>query len=334
VRALERLFPHRAPVGGFASPADEVVHFTAHPSISFPTSEIQRLELPPGETPRMVVNFMGLTGPMGLLPHFYTLHVVEATRAKDFALRDFLDMFHHRFISLHYRAWAKYRFGEAQEPWAPEDTDDRPPPPQPAQPSDRLTQCLLALVGLGAPEVRHRLPMPDEALLFYAGLLAPEPRSAIALERLIGDYFDVPATVEQFVGGWYPLETSIQCSVGESADAAGELGVGTVAGDEVWDPQARVRIRLGPLSRRQYEQFLPNGSAYEPLRTLTRFFGGDQLDFDLQLVLARHDVPGCVLGEDEEPVPPLGWCTWLRTAPLARDPDDTTFTLSDGSLYR
>jgi type VI secretion system protein ImpH len=114
--------------------------------------------------------------------------------------------------------------------------------------------------------------------------------------------------------------------VGEDDDESEQLGWGAIAGDAVWDPQARVRLRLGPLTRSQYDQFLPNGSAFEPLRTLTRFFCGDQLDFEVQLQLARDEVPGCALGVDG-PGAPLGWCTWMRSQAFARDPDDTILTL-------
>ena len=93
----------------------------------------------------------------------------------------------------------------------------------------------------------------------------------------------------------------------------------------MWDQQARVRLRLGPLTREQYERFLPSGGGHALLRTLARFFSHDQFDFDVQLVLARGDVPGCVIGSDE--APPLGWRTWLRTKPFARDADDTILTL-------
>ncbi len=99
-----------------------------------------------------------------------------------------------------------------------------------------------------------------------------------------------------------------------------------MVGDEVWDQQARVRVRIGPVTREQYERFLPTGSAYESLRSVARFFTHDQFDFDIQLVPARDEVPGCVLGSDEQP-PPLGWGTWLRTRPFARDADETILTL-------
>jgi type VI secretion system protein ImpH len=310
VRLLERLRPDRRPVGFFVDPGDEVVHFATNPDTAFPASEIQSLELGGSGPARLTVNFMGLTGHEGVLPYLYSLLVSERLRAKDTTLREFFDLFHHRIISLFYRAWEKYRFAVAHE------RDQR----------DIVTKHLKDLVGIGADQLQERLPLSDEVLLYYAGLLAPRQRSAAALQQLIGDYFGVRVEVEQFVGGWYPLSADTQCAVGEEEEASEQLGWGAVAGDEVWDPQARVRLRLGPLTRGQYDQFLPNGSAFEPLQTLTRFFSGDQLDFEVQLQLARDEVPGCALGVDGLGSP-LGWCTWMRSQEFARDPDDTILTL-------
>ena len=82
------------------------------PSLAFPAAEIQRLELPEDDAgqPRMDVNFLGLTGPQGVLPIYYTQLIAERARLRDTAIRDFLDIFNHRMISLFYRAWEKYRF--------------------------------------------------------------------------------------------------------------------------------------------------------------------------------------------------------------------------------
>jgi type VI secretion system protein ImpH len=310
VRLLERLRPGRQPVGFFVDPADEVVHFVTNPDTAFPASEIQSLDLDGSGPARLAVNFMGLTGPEGVLPYAYSLLMTERLRARDATLRDFFDLFHHRIISLFYRAWEKYRFAVAHE----------------RNQRDIVTQHLKDLVGLGDRHLQDRLAIRDDVLLFYAGLLAPQQRSAAALQQLVQDYFAVPVEVKQFVGGWYPLSASTQCAVGEDEDASEQLGWGAVAGDEVWDPQARVRLRLGPLTRRQYDQFLPNGSAFEPLQTLTRFFSGDQLDFEVQLQLARDEVPACTLDPDAG-ASPLGWCTWMRSQPFAHDPDDTILTL-------
>jgi type VI secretion system protein ImpH len=227
-------------------------------------------------------------------------------------------MFEHRLISLFFRAWAKSHssvgLGRVASPDAAGKTKENP---------DWLTDHLLSIVGLSTEGLRGRLPISDEAMLYYAGLFALPSRPAAALEQLIGDYFDVPCEVEQFVGAWYPLSQAAQTALGEEE---GALGLGAVAGDEVWDQQGRVRVRIGPLTRRAYDEFLPGGQSYDALRALTRFYGNDQFDFEIQLVLARDEAPPFRLDGDAEPLP-LGWCTWLRTVPLDRDPDDALFTL-------
>jgi type VI secretion system protein ImpH len=258
----------------------------------------------------MQVNFIGLTGPLGVLPLFYTLLAEERARAHDGAMVDFLDIFNHRFVSLFYRAWERYRFPVSYE----------------RDGSDRLTHHLLDLLGLGTAGVRRRLPVPDETLLAYAGLLAPAQRPAEALRQLLAEYFGVPVEVEQFVGDWYPLAESTRCSLGDERGDSARLGRGAVVGDEVWDQQARVRIRIGPLARRDYERFLPTGCTYESLRALVHLFDG-QLDFECQLVMARDEVPACEVGVDAEPAPALGWTTWLRASSFARDPDETVLSL-------
>src|SRR5690606_8343348 len=110
VRILQAARPDREGVGRFVDPSREVVRFGAHRGIGFPASEIQTLEADGDRPLRMRVNFMGLIGPMGVLPHHYTLLASERSRTKDSAYGEFLDLFHHRLISLFYRAWEKSRF--------------------------------------------------------------------------------------------------------------------------------------------------------------------------------------------------------------------------------
>jgi type VI secretion system protein ImpH len=311
VRLMKLLAPERNTPGDFGNPAEETVRFSAHASVSFPPSEIQALEKRMDAPPLMTVNFMGVFGPLGILPVHYTQFIRERVRAGDRTLRDFLDIFNHRMVSLFYRAWEKYRFG------VPYERGER----------DRLTQYLLDFIGLGTPGLEGRLAVADQSLLFYTGLLAQQPRSAEALRDILVDYFDVPVEIRQFRGVWRQLDLETQCSLDDSQRISSLLGVGVVAGDEVWDQQSVVRVRIGPLNVARYLDFLPTGTAYEPLRALTRFFSQDNLDFEVQLVLRREDAPQCELGVGGDAAPRLGWLTWGRTRMLDRDPDETVLEL-------
>jgi type VI secretion system protein ImpH len=311
MRLLEKCLPGRQPVGGFGSASSEVVRLSTHPSLAFPASEIQSLEWDGDELPRMAVNFMGMTGLQGPLPEWYTALILDQARSGDASLRDFLDIFNHRIVSLFYRAWQKYRFGVAYE------RGDR----------DKFFLNVLALIGLGTPGLIGQQKIVDEALIFYSGLLAQHQRSPGALEQILSDYFDVPAEVEQFIGGWYPLDVETQCCMDDEKTPSQALGNGAVLGDETWDQQSRVRIKLGPLSLAQYREFLPTGSAYKELQALTRFYSNDEFDYEIQLILRRDEVPRCDLGPEGAGAPQLGWVSWVKSESMNRSPADTILPL-------
>jgi len=317
VRLLERLFPAKSPVGRFHPPSAEVVRFGAHSTLAFPASEIQALEWPQDGPGQMKVNFMGLTGPEGVLPLYYTALLADRTRAGDRSGVDFFDIFNHRIIALFYLAWEKYRFSVAYE----------------REGLDPFSHHLMDLIGLGTPGLQERLPILDDSLLYYAGLLGQHPHSAEALRNLLSDYFEVPVEVEQFAGGWYPLDRQTQTSLERGLGESEQLGFGAVVGDEVWDQTARVRLRLGPLSLERYQDFLPQGTAYEPLRALTHLFSNGEFDFEIQLVLDRWDVPPCKLGAEGEVAPQLGWLTWVKTREMKEDASQTILQLWEGHAH-
>src|SRR5258708_4740566 len=182
VRLLERLFPDRKPVGREAAPNTEVARFRAHLSLSFPPSSIHAIEPPNAERPfcRVIQTFMGLTGPSGILPRHYTQLLMDLGRdvrgPERRSMGDWFALFDHRWVSLFYRAWEKYRFyipyerGEAG--WVE---------------PDAFTVAAYSLIGLGEKRLRDRLQIAipseneetpkhvlgridDLALLYYAGL--------------------------------------------------------------------------------------------------------------------------------------------------------------------
>lgn len=311
VRLMQAFYKERSSVGFFQLPRNEVLRFGVNPSLAFPASEIQSLEVVSDRPPLMRVNFLGLIGPLGVLPIYYTELVAGRVQARDNTLRDFLDIFHHRLLSLFYRAWQKYRYLVGFEQGD----------------GDRFSQYLFDVIGLGTNGLRGRQEIADTSLLYYAGLLAQEPHSATALEQMLADYFGVDVQVEQFLGAWYRLSGNAQCKLDDTELESQQVGFGAVVGDEVWDPQARVRLVLGPLTLRQYLDFLPSGTAFGPLRAIVRLFAGDELDFEMQLILRREDVPACELGTSGEGSPQLGWLSWSKTKPADRNPGETVLQL-------
>src|SRR3954469_7263359 len=108
VRRLEGAFPARPPVGSSTRLADDTVRFGQSPSLRFePATVAACAPSGEGQTPRLVVQFMGLCGPQGPMP----LHVTEYLRDRernhaDPAPSRFFDLFNHRMVAGFYRGWA------------------------------------------------------------------------------------------------------------------------------------------------------------------------------------------------------------------------------------
>jgi type VI secretion system protein ImpH len=319
VKLLEQMFPDRTPVGRqHTAPDEEVVRFRSHLSMSFPASAIHDIAEADrdGDPVQMTVAFMGLTGPQGTLPQHYTELLLERVRQGDTVLRDFLDLFNHRLISLFYRAWEKYRLPLTYERAARREQED-----------DTFAQYLFHLMGMGTTGLRGRMEVKDEALLSYTGLLSQHPHSASALQALLQDYFGVSVCIRQFVGQWLPLSAGNRTRL-DPQGANHRLGVNAVLGSHVWAQQAKFRLRLGPLTLAEFRHFLPAERGFSALVQLTHFFAGEECDFDVQLVLRAEEVPACRLGRAATFTLQLGRSAWLGRQPCAGDVDDAIFLSS------
>ena len=108
--AVLRSLTGREPVGQSALPSREVVRFRSDPSFTFPASPIREM-LPPDNPAgqlQMVTAFLRLIGLQGVLPYHYTEVIMDLAQKRSSetgAFGAFLDLFHHRMLSLFYQAW-------------------------------------------------------------------------------------------------------------------------------------------------------------------------------------------------------------------------------------
>ena len=312
VRLLQKMLPDRKAVGSDALPAEEVARFRTRVALDFPSSEIHEIsngdswETDPATT-EVLVNFMGLVGPSGVLPVYYTELVIDRIRHRDTAMWAFLDIFTHRAVSMFYRAWSKYRFPIGYE------RGDR-----------EFTGYLFDLAGLGTKAARSNLDLPAEQLLPYVGLIAQRPHSSNALGNILSDYFGTTAKIDQLFGQWLALDSEDYSRLGAKNST---LGVNAIAGTSIWDQQSKFRVKLGPLTFKQFQDFLPNGSAHKPLGSIIRFMVGPELDFDVQLLLKQKQVPGTVLTTRAMRRPMLGWTSYLKTVPFKSSDDQVVIAI-------
>jgi type VI secretion system protein ImpH len=329
MRVLERLY-RRQPgwkKGGLAG----WVRFRNSLSLAFPASELDAdadVRTRQGERVRqaedmdrvvaegelglveLTPHFMGLLGVTGALPLHYTelLHEREVFR-RDRGARAFLDMFTTRAVTLHYEAWKKHRLALQYE------LDRR----------ERFMPLLMSLAGLGPASTRDALvdghgDVFDQSVAYYAGAIRQRPVSATMLARVLSDHFRVPFRIEQFVGAWYPLPPAQATRLGQ---AQARLGVSTLAGGRVFQRDLRLRLSIGPLHRRAFDDFLPGASGARALRKWLELLGDAGLEYEIRLCLRPQDVPGMRMSA--EAGPRLGWDSYLGSRPQTRARDDTRY---------
>lgn len=308
LRRIETLFPDQPRLGQALRPADEPLRLGQEASMAFAPATLSAFELATADRPaRMEVRFFGMLGPNGPLP----LHLTEYARerllhAGDATFIRFLDIFHHRFLMLFYRAWA-----QAQ----PAVSLDRPT-------EDRFAIYVGSLCGLGGVSQRNRDEIPNFAKLFYSGLLARQVRNSVGLAALLTGYFRIPIRVEEFVSHRMIVEERERTYMGIKNGGA-ILGRGAILGGCVWDRQHKFRLHLGPLTLNQYESFLPGGVAITELVAWVRQYFCFELAWDARLVLLKQQVPKTVLGKFGR----LGWTTWLGSRPAISDASNLTLDM-------
>lgn len=302
-RLLQAQFLNCPRFGYSQSLGQDPVRFAQKPSLAFAPSTIAGVTAGAQQpATRIWENFFGLFGPNGPLP----LSLTEYARERELHFGDrtfaaFLNIFHHRLITFFFRAWADSQKTVDLE-----------------RPADQHFACYVGSVfGLGQAPLQNRDTVPDHSKLYFAGRLAPQTRNAEGLAAILGDFFGVKTELQTFVGRWLKLPADSCCRLGESP-ATGSVGVSTLLGARIWECQLNCRIRMGPMALRDLERLLPCGQSFKRLQQWVLNYVGDEVFWDLQLVLLHEEVPETHLGQYGR----LGWTTWLKTKPFVRDAED------------
>lgn len=233
---------------------------------------------------------LGLLGPNGPLPLHYTELVRERTENhQDSTLADFLDIFHHRYLTHMYRAWA-----QSQAAAGLDRADD-----------ETFSRYIAQLTGHDPLEIRASV-LPAHARMAASTHLSREARNPDGLAQTLGRFFAVPVQLQEFVMHWIRIDEEDQSHLGKPRTSS-VMGVGAIAGEMVTDRQNKFRLVLGPLHLDQYLRFTPQGRDLPLLVEWVRGFVGYEFVWDVELRVRKDSAPPARLDERQK----LGWSTWL-----------------------
>lgn len=280
-------------IGTARRPQAEPFRLGQTPGLAFAPREIASVREAAG---RLKVRLFGLgmLGPNGPLP----LHVTEMARDREEGRRDatlveFFDIFHHRYFTLFYRAWAS-----AQATAGLDRKDD-----------ERFSFYVASLTGQLIDQdttgIAQR-PLQSHARLGASAHLVRESRNPDGLRATLEQYFGVPVAIEENIFHWIAIEPAEQGRMGKPG-AAATMGQGAMLGRVVPDRQYRFRVIVGPLDLDAYLRFTPQGEDLPRLVEWVRAFVGYEFEWQLELRIKPDSAPPTVMGGAQR----LGWSGWL-----------------------
>lgn len=274
-------------------------------SLGFPIGELVEVtsHAAPDGTQRAVVttNLPGLYGSGSPLPRSYA-HQILLEEDEQPQTRQFLDLLHHRLLSLWYRTWKRCRYEQSYRP------DGR----------DLLSRALLDLLGIAPETAPEELGIEPVRLLRYLSLLLPRTRPVGGLQVLLTEELGLPIAIEQAPERelqlpreqWFRLSSQPQLG-------GGCLGRDVVIGSRRIDRQSQIRLHIGPVPYSTFLQLLPKGVLLTRLIALCRFYMRQPLDLSLHVRVPADEVARTRL--DGSAASRLGWPASLgppRTDPV------------------
>ncbi|KWE36577.1 type VI secretion system baseplate subunit TssG [Burkholderia territorii] len=307
-RLLEARVPDRPGLGARDTLEHESVRFRPRPRMGFPAGEVASVEFDdrvetfgPDALPTVRTTFMGLYGVDAAVPS----HMIDEIALREEgheAVEAFLDQFNHRYVTLLYRAWKKYRYPESFR----------------AGGADAHSRNLLCLAGFGWGDKPQRAGLPDSRMLALLGLLIQHTRTPEGLAGVIA--LAVPG-VEVRVDEFFPAVTrageprpltSARHAADSEHDARRGLGGGYVLGRRLAYRSRAVRVTLRPADGGQAHDLLPGAWLHRELMAFVQLYVGVKADVYLRMEVSSRLAPEPFIGAASTgPAPRLGWTTVL-----------------------
>ncbi|MFV0386288.1 type VI secretion system baseplate subunit TssG [Paracoccus sp. (in: a-proteobacteria)] len=236
-------------------------------------------------------------GPLSPLPPGYAEVAAQDRRRRAGGFAGFFDLFTDRLTWLFVAASEKYDLA-ALLCWS--------------RPADNaILTALRALLGFSGREAET--PLPDDEVLRFSGLLAQRTRSGEGLRAMAQAELGLPVRLEQFRLVWRDIPVNERSRF----DRRMQLGGNATAGSKSPDRAGQCRLVVGPVRYLDFLSLEKEQPRMDRLLRLVRHYVPPGIDFDVQIVLDRRDIPEARMGDA---LPPrLGWNSWVRIAPAAND---------------
>jgi len=276
VQLIHRLMPEAVRAGELGPPENEAIRFLHDPALVFHASDISGIKLVErsGLPPRvdLTTTFLGLVGASSPLATVFSEDVLKAEWRDEYSLRSFYDIFHHRLVSLFFRAWHRTRFAAAFQ----------------GDGSDVFSRRMLSFVGVDLGGARPKRGLSPLELLALAPLVAGGGKTARTMQIVLERFTKTKVQVEQFVARQVSIGEEQRCLLGVQNCT---LNDDFVIGSQVIDRSGRFRVVVGPVDYETFETLMPGGRRHAHLREVIMQFSPGHLEPELEVFVGAEQTP-------------------------------------------
>ena len=258
VALLERLEPDAPRVGGDGPPLAEHIRLRTSTSMAFATSDIEHVDTDANGRFRVTNTFLGLYGASSPLPVRYSEELCKLDDEREGErTRAFLDIVHHRFYALLYRAWSMYLLS-------------------PVSRKDRLFSSLLALAGI---DPQSNKVVSDARFDGTTQVTVHRTVTVAGLEALLSRRLNAPFRIEQFQHRRAALPPDQRSRLGRVLN---RLGDSFMLGSTTTD-RNRVRIVLSAQTHEQFDRLAPGSEGWNAIKNALSSYLRTPIDHDVVL---------------------------------------------------
>lgn len=271
---LEQQNPDLPPIGSTSRITNDPVRFRPHPGMGFPVSELKGIELNPDDDPAspptVRTTFLGLYGIDSPLPTTYIDDITQRRDGHETA-EHFLDIFNHRILTQFYRIWRRHHYPQVFE----------------AGGTDKISQCLLGLGGLGIPGTAEHLKTPLSRFLALPDALRQPGKTADGMKAVVRL---VTENTRATIAPNYKRKVQVPELL---LDGSFILDDRPILGGVATDINSTVEIQLYTENKDDARGWMPpRQPLFEDLLSLLRVYLGWRYDAHITLTMPRKLFPG------------------------------------------
>ena len=287
---VESIRTNAIALGEDSDPSREAIRIRSKFTMHQEGTEVDHITVgnTPSRLPEVTINTVCIGGLNGPLPIPFTEILLDQAKQKDFSGYHFLDIFHHRLVSM----WHRLRKRTYPHLY-------KSPPT--TTPLGKLQEDLSGFKQQG--NIPHQL---------FFDHFWRRSRSLVSLIQMIERFFNIKTSIQPFEGTWRTVDISEGSKIGIKGQFQ-ILGKNAILGLRCWDQTAGFTITIYLLDWETTQQFLPftdaslGGENYSRLKQLLISYMGILPKVFLKLSLEPNQNKGTILNKKYG----LGWNSWL-----------------------